>query len=87
MQIDRVIKKIKSGDYLSNANITTVEYLPVEHLSNTGAFPITANIKVQLLKVFDLIGCAAKLKDITNEYTKQTGKVFNLRENVRSLHA
>lgn len=86
MQIDRIIKRIKTGEYLASNEITTLEIIP-SNLKEPVSFSNTANIKVQAIRLFDIIGHAAKLKEINTEYTKQTGKVFNLREVVRTLHS
>ncbi len=85
MQVDRVIAKVKAGQYLTSNQITTLEIIP-SNIKEPVSFNNSSNIKVQVIKIFDLIGCAAKLREINTEYTRQTGKVFNLREPVRSLH-
>ena len=86
MQVDRIINKIKTGQYLASNQITTLEIIP-SNANEPVSFNNNANIKVQAIRLFDLIGHAVKLKEINTEFTKQTGRVFNLREVVRSLHA
>ena len=88
MQVDRIMRKIKDGIYLADQQITAVIVRDEpKQLEDGNTFPTNANIKIQLLKVFDLLCCAVKLKEVQDEYTRQTGKAFNVREGVRSLHA
>ena len=86
MQVDRIIKKIKTGQYLASNQITTLEIIP-SNAKEPVSFSTNGNIKVQAIRVLDVIGHATKLKEINTEYTKLTGKVYNLREAVRTLHA
>lgn len=85
MQVDRIMKKIRGGEYMNQA-ITTLEVIPTTE-SKQLEFPKQANIKVQALKIFDIVRCAAKLKDIQDEYYKLTGSNYNLRETLRTLHS
>ncbi len=86
MQVDRIIKKIKTGEYLAPTEAITMDITPVKHIEQSNSFPVQANIKIQVLMIFDQLGQAAKLKDVQTAYTRHTGKNFNLRESMRSLH-
>jgi hypothetical protein len=69
---------------------------PMMALSNSGEqiwannaqdiFPKQADMKVQVLKLFDIIRKASKLKDLQAEYTKLTGSNFSIRDILRGLH-
>lgn len=85
MQVDRIIKKIKTGEYLSSDNVTQIQLLPAKQIEPK-PFPMHANLKLQVLRVFGMINRAAKLKEIQKEYQKLTGFNYELRDTVRSLH-
>lgn len=87
MQVDRIIKRVKSLEYsASDTSQDSVKQLPVEGSSESAKafniFPRIVDIKIQVLRVFDLIKLAAKLKDIQTEYTKISGNKYNIRETV-----
>ena len=83
MQIDRIIKQVKEGKHLANT-------APLE-TSKEGKqpvrieFPQKADLKVQILRVFDLIKRASKFNDIQAEYNRLNGNPYPLRDTVRSL--
>ena len=87
MQLDRIIKKVKGLDY-SNELDNDVKQLAVQpaQLAPIDKFNVQADIKVQVLTVFEIIGHAAKLKDLQYEYHKLSGNAFNIREVVRGLN-
>jgi hypothetical protein len=90
--IDKLIKKIKYGNLnlgLSKGN--KVEPANTDNLNNAetkqqSAFPLKADLKVQALKVMDLLGVASKLKDIRDKYHEVTGLNVNFRETLRTLN-
>jgi hypothetical protein len=91
MQVDRIIKRIKSIDYSNDVNNDSVKQLEVKATNNkaiapANKFPKTSDIKVQILTVFEILGKAAKLREIQAEYHKLSGNAFNVREVVRGLH-
>ena len=87
--IDKLIKKIKYG----NLNFGLTKGKQIEQpLSNDDetqqpqAFPLKADLKVQAIKVMDLLGVASKLMDIRDKYHQITGVKVNLRETLRYLN-
>jgi hypothetical protein len=95
MQLDRIIKRIKTGEYFPKkaiqdelGEISIPQISLINHTPNSpdNSFPKNADVKVQVLKVFDVIGKAVKLKDLQTEYNKLSGTHFIIREIVRSLH-
>lgn len=90
MQLDRIIKKVREGEYEGNrgqdVQQLTVQSVPQLAASDALYIPKGLGLKVQVLRVFDIIGRVSSLKEINTEYTKLTGNKYNLRETVRSLH-
>jgi hypothetical protein len=89
MQLDRIIKKVRGLDYSTNEQGNdSVKQLAVQpaQLSPIDKFNVQADIKVQVLTVFEILGHAAKLKDLQYEYHKLSGNAFNIREVVRGLN-
>ena len=88
MQIDRImtrIRKIEYGpDLLDNS---PVPKLPDVTPDMKADFPKTADIKIQVLRVFDILGKATQLSEVQQEYTNITGSSYKIREAVRSLNA
>lgn len=88
MQVDRIIKRVKSLEYNPD------QQQPVKELSNNDSkaelplklFSKQADIKVQILRVFDIIGKASKLGEIQKEYNQLSGNKYPIREAVRTLH-
>lgn len=90
MQIDRIIKRVKSFEY-SGDKPDNVKQLPKEAASaiETPAinlFPKSSDIKVLVLRVFDLLQIASKLKDVQEEYNRLSGNKYNIREAMRTLN-
>ena len=91
MQMDRIIKRVKGSNY-SNGEAAPILTAPVKQLAadNTpitlSATPQPVDIRIAILRVFDLLGKASKLKEIQEEYNKVSGHPYNIRENVRSLY-
>lgn len=90
MQIDRIIKRVQGQGY---ETIEPVRELQGDNDQNKALeqpstyFPKTADIKVQVLRVFDIVGHAARLRELQDEYNKVSGNKYNIREVVRSLQA
>lgn len=91
MQLDRIIKRVKAGDYVGftspkdrgiEGNIVT----PVALDFPLNEFPKQADIKIQVIKVFDAIGYASKLGDLQKRYSELSDSNFDIRETVRALH-
>lgn len=84
MQLDRIIKRVQdqgNGDEI----LLPVKPTPKAIAGDNSPFPVTADIKVQILRVLDIVGVAAQLKTIQGEYTRLTGNKYNIREILRSL--
>lgn len=88
LQVDRIINRVKSIDY-GKAGEDDILLIPdAPQTPNTAAisFPKSADIKIQVLRVIEILGKAITLADIQNEYTAITGSHFKIRETVRSLY-
>ena len=91
MQVDRIIKRIKGLDYNAEDIVPNVTQLPAEPVKAIEqaafVFPKHANVKVQLLRVFDLLQVASKLSDVQSEYNRLIGNNnYKIRDNIRALH-
>jgi hypothetical protein len=90
MQIDRIIKKVRSGKYSDES--TGSEGLSVDQPSDQttaiplNEFPKNADVKIQILRVMGELGKASKLKEIQAVYNRLSGSHFNIRETLRSMH-
>ncbi|MBL7694955.1 MAG: hypothetical protein JNK91_08920 [Ferruginibacter sp.] len=91
MQIDRIIKRVKAGDYVGFAppkdrgaegNNTTPAVLDFPN----NEFPKQADVKIQVIKVFDALGQASRLGELQKKYFELSGSNFDIRETVRALH-
>lgn len=87
--IDKLIKRIKYG----NQTLGLSKGLPVESVSANDnesqrdtVFPLKSELKVQVIKIFDIVGVACKLKDVQDKYKEFTGMYVNLRETLRNLN-
>lgn len=88
-EIDKLIKKIKYG----NVSLGASKGLRVQGAGNEDdffehdkPFPLKAELKVQVIKIMDILGEASKLKAIQDKYKEVTGYHSNLRETVRNLN-
>jgi hypothetical protein len=91
MHIDRVIKRIRTGKLFNDDNAgiegTTVEAPQIQTAAITPTeFPKNADIKIQILRVFEIHRKAAKLKELQSIYNKLNESHYNIRETLRSLH-
>src|SRR5579862_1042056 len=85
-EIDKLIKRIKYGNInlrLNKGN-NDVDENVIEPQPQT--FPMKADLKVQVIKIMDIIGVACKLKDVAEKYKELTGVHHNLREVLRTLN-
>jgi hypothetical protein len=89
MQVDRIIKRVKNVDYSnddSNKQIeTTIAIKQPVALSKPVSVSTSTDIKVQILRVFEILGKASKLSQIQDEFTKLTGSNYRIRDVVRGL--
>ncbi|MBS1917466.1 MAG: hypothetical protein JST87_14400 [Bacteroidetes bacterium] len=91
MQIDRIIKRIRTGkllneESLGDAGIVVDAPQITNAIAPLNEFPKNADIKVQIIRVFELHRKAAKLKELQNIYNKLNETHYNIREPLRSLH-
>ena len=86
MQVDRIIKKIRTGEYLGHSNAIILDITPQPQVQRI-AFPKHTDTKVIVLKAIDNIGQVASLRQIQDEYRKLSGNNQNIRDCVRSLHS
>jgi hypothetical protein len=91
LQVDRIIKRVKSLGYSNDEYNEPVNELdttssPKQLAATVNTFPATGDIKLQILFIFDLLKVAVRLSEIQTEYHKLTGNAYNIRETVRSLH-
>jgi hypothetical protein len=93
MQIDRIIKKVRDVNEGSNDNEILLSKVPLElNLSPTqktitaSGFTKTKDIKLQVLNVFDVIGKAAKFKQLQATYFKISDNAFSIREIIKGLN-
>jgi hypothetical protein len=91
-EYDRIIKRIKSGDYSfmqptqqPKVCSSLVDMIPEDSILKP-QFPLKADIKVQILTIVETIGMACKLKDIQDEFKRLTGSLASIRESVRTLN-
>jgi hypothetical protein len=89
MQIDRIIGRVRKLDNTNDGLDGPVKQLaiskpqqntPVKFLANT------KDIKVLVIKVFDIVGKASSLKDLQHEYYKLTNSPYPIRETIRGLN-
>lgn len=85
MHIDRIIKRIKDGEYFGSGEVIRIE-AKAAAIPNRIAFPKHTDTKVIVLKAFDNLGQVASLKQVQDEYNKLSGNTQNIRETVRSLN-
>ena len=87
--IDKLIKRIKYGNL--NLGLTKGKdnaSTPNEQAESNEpkAFPLKADLKVQAIKVMDILGVASKMNEIRDKYHEITGLHVNLRETLRNLN-
>ncbi|MBL7728707.1 MAG: hypothetical protein JNM68_13515 [Dinghuibacter sp.] len=87
MQVDRIINRVKSGTYSGGELPDKPIQLQVEAAPpKVRQLSPAVDIKVQILRVFDVLGVASTLKQLQTEYKEMTGSNYNIREPVRSLN-
>lgn len=90
LQVDRIISRVRSIDYNPDIPMGETNQLKQPDAPITQdkaiAFPTTADIKIQALRIFDIVGKAASLSELQSEYTNITGSNYKIREAIRSLH-
>ncbi len=88
-EIDKVIKRIKYGNLnlgLSKVQTNEVNNDTIAESKQEQVFPMKSELKVQVIKIFDILGVACKLKDVQDKYKEFTGVWHNLREALRNLN-
>lgn len=88
-EIDKVIKRIKYGGINLGLSKGMTEETPIAattQTQDTQAFPVKAELKVQAIKLMDILGVASKLSEIRDKYHELTGLNVNFRETLRNLN-
>lgn len=88
-EIDKVIKRVKYGNLNFGGNKGTApikEHIEPDETQHAQAFPRKADLKVQAIKIFDILGVASKLSDVRDKYHEITGLNVNFRETLRNLN-
>ncbi|MBI5857404.1 MAG: hypothetical protein HZB42_07110 [Sphingobacteriales bacterium] len=89
MQVDRIIKRIKNVDYSNEISGDNTKQLETTIASKEPVKPVSistsTDVKVQILRIFEILGKASKLSQIQNEFTKLTGSRYKIRDVVRGL--
>lgn len=86
MQVDRIIKRVKTGTYSDEPNIAEPAKLQASPAPvKKKALPPVANMKVHVLKAMDIVNVASSLAQIQAEFTAMTESKINIRETLRSL--
>jgi hypothetical protein len=87
MQVDRIINRVKSGTYSGDELPDKPKPLQIEVAAPRPKFVNSAvDVKIQILRVFDVLGVAATLKQLQTEYKELSGTNLNIREPIRSLN-
>ncbi len=86
MHVDRIIKKIKDGDYFGSGDIIRIEAAKPVVIPNRIALPKRYDNKVLVLKALDNLGQVASLGQIQDEYKRMSGSKGQIRDNVRALN-
>jgi hypothetical protein len=88
-EIDKLIKRLKYGNLNLGLNkVAKIDspFTDIEVIEQPKGFPMKADLKVQVIKIFDILGQAVKLKDVQVKYKELTGINHNLRETMRNLN-
>jgi hypothetical protein len=88
-EIDKVIKRIRYGNMNfggTKVNQTNAPESNTAEIQQPQAFPLKADLKIQAIKIFDILGVASKLSDVRDKYHEITGLNVNLRETLRNLN-
>lgn len=84
-EIDKVIKRIKYGGLDLGLKDDDADKTADETQANQ-SFPVKAELKVQAIKIMDMLGVASKLSDVRDKYHEITGLNVNFRETLRTLN-
>lgn len=87
MQVDRIIKRVKSLEYTPDKEIKEPKQLEAkEPVSPLNLFPKTADIKVNILRAMDILNVYSRQKDIQIAYNELSGNKYSVRESMRTLN-
>ena len=87
--IDKLIKKIKYGNLnlgLTKGSKIIESAIVEDETIHQPVFPLKADLKVQVIKVFDLLGVACRMGDVRDKLKEMTGHPTNIRETLRNLN-
>ena len=86
MQVDRIIKRFRTGTYSDEPAPQEPKQLENKAPDKKiGAITNNSDVKIAILRALDVIGIACTLKQIQTEFTSMTGNKGNIREHVRTL--
>lgn len=87
-EIDKLIKKIRYGNVNLGASKGMKENITDEigTTEEVKPFPLKADLKVQVIKILNILGEASKLNAVQEKYKELTGYQANLRETLRNLN-
>src|SRR5262249_46682876 len=88
MQVNGIIKRVKSLEYSASNEVVEPKQIdnqqPIEKPLNI--FPKTADIKVLIIRAFDVISVACKQKTVQSVYNELSGNQYSVRESMRTLN-
>jgi hypothetical protein len=86
--VEKLIKKIKSGEFFNNEqhNLTPVANDGTLQPETTILFPYKAELKFQIISIIDMIGKPCKMAEIQAKLKELTGSNYSTRETVRTLN-
>jgi hypothetical protein len=90
MQIDRIIKRVKSLEYSPDGDISQPKEIsqqstPIPATQPAKSLPRKSDIKVLILRAFDILGKASTLAEIQAEFNQINGSNYNIKEVVRAM--
>jgi hypothetical protein len=87
--IDKLIKRIKYGNLnlgLTKGSKISEAAIVEDETIHQSVFPLKADLKVQVIKVFDLLGVACRMGEVRDKLKEMTGHPVNVRETLRNLN-
>lgn len=87
MQVDRIIKRVKSLEYTQDKEVKEPQQLEnKEPIAPLNLFPKTADIKVMIVRAFDMLGKATRQRDVQLAYNDLSGNQYSVRESMKTLN-
>lgn len=87
MQVDRIIKRVKSLEYTQDKEAKEPQQIEnKEPIAPLNLFPKTADIKVLIIRAMDMLNVCSRQKDIQLAYNDLSGNQYSVRESMRTLN-